>query len=448
MVYEGLASLLGMIDVVKPAFTQPGFQNALVVLTGWVLTSGPHAVTQALVVTDVARRRHWEAFHRFFSRGSWDPDHVGLLILDQLVVLFGSAGPLSIVIDDTLAPKKGAHVFGIGCHIDPVRSTKACRVLCFGHVWVVLCVVVSVPFSSRPWALPVLFRLYRAKRECAEKRHRYRNKNELAREMLDQLVEWADGRTIELGMDSGYSNATVLRRLPPTVVVFGAMRPDAVLTALPVVIAGHKGRRPVRGKLLPKPEVLARDGSIPWQRCKASTYGETRDVFYKTIDAQWYRACGERLLRIVVVRTDHGAIPYRVFFCTDPERSAVQIIEGYARRWSIEVCFRELKQLIGFGDSSARKKEAVERVAPFVGITYTLLVMWFAAGAHQTPLAALPFRPWYLHKRGLCFADVLRAAQRALGPLDVLDPQRSMANLHELPVANGPPQASGLRDAA
>ncbi len=448
MVQEGLASLLGILDVMRPAFTKPGFQNGLVVLVGWVLTSGPHAVTQALVVTDVARRRHWEAFHRFFSRGSWDPDHVGLLILEHLVVLFGITGPLSVVIDDTLAPKKGAYVFGLGCHIDPVRSTKAHRVFCFGHVWVTLSVVVRVPFSSRPWALPVLFRLYRAKRECATKRHRYRTKNQLAREMLDLLVKWADGRTIELGMDSGYSNGTVLHKLPPTVVVFGAMRPDAVLTALPVDKPGRKGRRPMRGKLLPKPEELARNGSVPWQRSKVTTYGKTHDVFYKTIRAQWYRACSGRLLHIVVVRVDNGAIPYRVFFCTDPERTAVQIIEGYAQRWSIEVCFRELKQLMGFGDSSARKKEAVERTAPFVGLTYTLLVMWFAAGAYQTPLAALPYRPWYLHKRGLCSADVLRAAQRAFASLDVLDPRRSVANLHEIPAANAPPETSRRDEAA
>jgi hypothetical protein len=448
MVHEGLASLLQILDVMRPAFTKPGFQNALVVLVGWVLTSGPHAVTQALVVTDVARRRHWEAFHRFFSRGSWDPDHVGMLILDQLVIAFGITEPLSVVIDDTLAPKKGAHVFGLGCHIDPVRSTKAFRVLCFGHVWVTLAVVVRVPFSSRPWALPVLFRLYRAKRECLGKRNRYRTKNALAREMLDVLIDWADGRTIELGMDSGYSNGTVMHKLPPNVVVFGSMRPDAVLTALPVDRPGRKGRRPVRGQLLPKPEELARNGSVPWQRCTVTTYGETRNLYYKTIRAQWYRACGVRLLHIVVVRVDNGTIPYRVFFCTDSNRTAVQIIEGYAQRWSIEVCFRELKQLMGFGDSSARKKEAVERTAPFVGLTYTLLVVWFAAGVHQTQLAALPCRPWYKHKRGLCFADALRAAQRALAPLDVLDPQRSVANLHKMPAANGPPQSSGLCEAA
>ena len=49
----------------------------------------------------------------------------------------------------------------------------------------------------------------------------------------------------------------------------------------------------------------------------------------------------------------------------------MQILEGDGSRWAIWVCFRELKQLLGFADSSARKEEAVKRVA-FVGLTYTM----------------------------------------------------------------------------
>jgi hypothetical protein len=69
-------------------------------------------------------------------------------------------------------------------------------------------------------------------------------------------------------------------------------------------------------------------------------------------------------------------------------------------------------------------------VAPFVGLVYTTLVVWAAEGAFRSPLAAPPTRPWYRHKKGLSFADVLRTAQRALLPIDVLDPARSLDDLH------------------
>lgn len=413
----------------------------LAVFSGWVLTRGPHAVTQALVVTSVAGRRHHEAFHRFFSRGTWDPDELGRLLFQRLQRLIPAGEAIRLALDDTLAVKKGPHVFGIGSHLDAVRSTRAFRVFCFGHCWVMLAVLVAVPFSSRAWALPILFRLYRNKKECANKRQPYHKKTELGREMLNVLLGWVGERRIELAADSAYCNDTVTRGLPDSVVLFGAMRPDAVLTALPEPLSTHKpGRRRKRGEVLPKPEVLAHDERHPWKTCEALLYGHKRTVLYKDLYAQWYRACGVRLLRVVIVKVQTGTLGLRVFFCTDATLSVRDILERYAGRWSIEVCFRNLKQLMGFADSSARKKAAVERTAPFVGFVYSLLVVWFIQYAHTTSFAAPPLRPWYRHKQGLSFADVLRTAQRVLVPLDVLDPRRSLDNLHQLDRATSSPR--------
>ena len=93
--------------------------------------------------------------------------------------------------------------------------------------------------------------------------------------------------------------------------------------------------------------------------------------------------------------------------------------------------FRDLKQLLGFADSSARKREAVERTAPFVGYIFTIVVIWFWEAAYKMAIAKPPIRPWYAHKTNMCFTDILRAAQRTLVHLDVLDPQRNYADLPE-----------------
>jgi hypothetical protein len=115
----------------------------MIILFGWVQTSGTHAVTQALVATGVAGRRHHEAFHRFFSRGTWCPDAVGRLLLTQILRWVPQEASIGLVLDDTLAPKEGPKVFGIGNHLDAVRSTRRVRIFTFGHVWVVLSVVVQ-----------------------------------------------------------------------------------------------------------------------------------------------------------------------------------------------------------------------------------------------------------------------------------------------------------------
>jgi hypothetical protein len=286
----------------------------------------------------------------------------------------------------------------------------------------VLAVLVRVPFSKRTWALPVLFRLYRRKKETAGAEAEYAKKTELARELLHVFVGWIGDRRVELSLDAGFCNSTVTRDLPASVVVFGAMRPDAVLTAEPKPRGeGTPGRPKLRGVALPKPSQVADDKGRPWEKAEALLYGKRTTIQFKTFCAQWYRACGGRLLRVVVVLTEHGQVPVRVFFCTDPTLDVVRILEGYSGRWGIEVFFREAKQLLGFADSAARRERAVRRVAPLVGLLYAVLVVWFLEHHGRTFTASVPLRPWYKHKSGLSFADILREARGAIVLHDILD---------------------------
>ncbi len=146
---ELLDAFFDWLGAYRSTLTAPGLRNLVVIVAGWIQTTGRHAITQTLVVTDVARRRHHEAFHRFFSRGTWHPDHLARWLFERLrSALHIDEHGLRVVLDDTLAAKKGPHVFGIGSHLDAVRSTRRFRVFCFGHCWVVLAVLVRVPFQA------------------------------------------------------------------------------------------------------------------------------------------------------------------------------------------------------------------------------------------------------------------------------------------------------------
>lgn len=440
-----LRTFLASLEVFRPALTKPGFANLVVVLTGWILDPG--AVTQALVATSMAGKTHHEKYHRFFSRGTWNPDELGHRLFQWIVRRLPPEEPIRLAVDDTVAPKKGEKVFGIDTHLDAVRSTKKYKVFCIGHCWVVVAALVKVPFSKHMWALPILFRLYRNKKTCAKKRIPYRKKTELAREMIDIAAGWAEGRTIELSGDSAYCNSTITKGLAVHVELIGDMRPDAVLTALPPKRTRKRGRPRKRGRRLANPKAMARDSRRPWKTCEVNLNGKTRTIRYKDCFAQWYRACGTRLLHIVIVHVPSGSIGIRVFFSTKAEMSVKDILEGYSGRWSIEVCFRNLKQLLGFADSSARTQASVERTAPFVGFTYTFLVLWFTAHVYQTPFAAPPVRPWYTHKTGLSFEDVLRAARRVLNPRAFWDLPRLIDNLENPDMPVVPPTTPKKRAA-
>lgn len=410
-----LRSLHAFLDSLQPAFTAPGFRRLILIFTGWALTAGTHAVTESLVVTGISGVHHHEAFHRFFSRGTWDPDEVGRLLFRLLERFIPPQAPLPVVIDDTLAPKKGAGVFGIASHLDAVRSTKRRKVFSFGHCWVVLAVLVKLPFAKRAWALPVLFRLYRSVKDCQAAKEAHQKKTVLARQMLEVLCSWTS-RRLDVSGDVAYCCSTVTHELPDRVVLTGAMRPDAALFAPPEPPKRKRSGRPLKyGSRLLNPRELADDDEVPWQTCPANLNGTQTTASFKHMLACWPRVCGTKVLRIVVVRTEQGDIPIRVFFSTDKDMSVSQVLATYSRRWSIEVLFRDLKQQLGFSDSSARKKEAVLRVAPFVGLGYTALVLWAVTSTEAIRLAAPPLRPWYRHKHGLSFADILRAVRRAAG---------------------------------
>jgi DDE superfamily endonuclease len=82
-------------------------------------------------------------------------------MLAELIVayLLAPGTPITVVVDDTLFRRRGKKVHGVGWFHDgsAVGQVK----LGFGNNWVVVAIVVTLPYSSRPAALPVLATLER-----------------------------------------------------------------------------------------------------------------------------------------------------------------------------------------------------------------------------------------------------------------------------------------------
>ena len=410
--------MLETLKILSPALTEPSFRNMLVVAAGWLLTRGRHAVTESLVQTRVSGVRSHEIFHRFFSRASWSIDEMGKLVFLATRPLRGETP--RIVVDDTVARGKGPHVFGLGCHLDASRSTRRFKVLCFGHCWVMLTVNVTLPFSSRIWSLPLLFRLYRNESICKKNSVDYKTKNELAIELRQVFLSWLpkDQRVEMLG-DSAYACRALLKKKPKNLVFIGAAISTARFRRLPPKQhkRSKKGRPYRYGPAFPKLARMA-SASRGWETAELQLYGETRTVTYRSFVAFWPTVCGTQPIKIVLVKCTTGLQTFRVYFSTDTAMTAEQILTAYSQRWSIEVCFRDLKQHLGFGDSSARSEQAVLRTAPFVGILYSCLVLRFARSPKQAQSLVTPERPWYPNKKEPSTLDLLRQAARELDAHD------------------------------
>lgn len=415
-----------MLVPLAAVFSQPSFCNFVVLLEGW-LRAGAHAMTSTALTALETYPKHFASYYRFFSEGAWESDALGVA-LTKLVLGWVPEGPVLAAVDDTLARKTGKHIWGANMHHDPLHWLP--NALAFGHNWVVLALVIPVPLVQRPVAVPVLWRLYRSKktragktrqgrreRKCvgAATKAQYRTRPELAVQLLEVLRDaLGPDRPIYLVGDSAYGGKSVTLHLPANTTAFSRMPMNAALYApAPPRRPRQKGCPRKKGRRLPSPkQMTARKRG--WRNATVYLYGKQVKVQYKTAVVLWYNSTGTMPVRIVLVRDPKGRRKDDCFFSTDPTMTPEAIIETYACRWSIEVAFRDSKQLLGFERSQTRTPKAVKRTGPFAFVAYTVTVAWFAQyGARHYP-DLIPKRPWYRHKQAPSFADMLHILQTLL----------------------------------
>jgi hypothetical protein len=138
-----------------------------------------------------------------------------------------------------------------------------------------------------------------------------------------------------------------------------------------------------------------------WIKTTVTLYGKPVKLWYQTVDALWYPSAGQQLLRIVLVRDPSGRRCDDCFFSLDLTLTATQILELFSRRWALEVCFRDVKQFLGFEDPQNRVAKATTRTAPLIFYIYDLVLLWHAqTGYRLAPKSALE-RLWYSKKTSI-----------------------------------------------
>lgn len=405
-------------------------ESFVTLMAGWVLDLRRHTVTEVIRAAGAVGRKHISSYHRFFSRARWTTDEVGLTLADLVVRRFAPKGIIRLVVDDTLGRHTGKRISGASMHRDPLLSTGRRPFFHWGHVWVVL--AIEVELFDKSWALPVLFRLHRSEKRCKAEKKRYHKLTEEARELVELLAQRYPDRRFELLGDSAYTNATVIKGRPRNVTLIGRGRLDAALYApIPTRQRGQMGRPRVRGKRIASPAWWARRKSTRWEAIDVTVYGRTATVLVRVIDALWYVAAGSDVVRLVMVRDFPGHEKDDVFVSTDPSLSPRHIIESFSRRWSLEVSFHEAKGKLGFEDPQNRTERAVERTAPLALISYSLTVLWYVQAGQRTRAAQLPTLPWYTHKAGTTFSDMLATLRRASWSERLFDPASSTSDLRK-----------------
>jgi hypothetical protein len=414
-------AFLVLLQEFAAVFTQPSFGTFRALLTGWCLSFRPRFITELILASDSVHDGHHSCYHRFFSTAVWSLDDLWHCLARLLLATFAPTGLVELAGDDTLCRKRGLTLYGGGMHHDPLLSSRALKVMSWGHDWVVLALVVRCPFWSptKVWCLPLMARLYRnrqglAKGAKGKKRPvdpNHRTRPELFREMLELLAKWFPERQFIISSDSAYGGKSVLRYLPANVDLISHVHPKGALYEPPPPRLPHqKGARRKKGKRLPSMAAWAADTSKPWTTLAFDQFGLHATLQVKTQQALYYKAGGSRLLTIVLVHDTVGKRPDQMFYCTRLDWDARQILSCYAGRWAIEVTFENCKQLLGLDEPANRKPLAVQRTAPIALVLYSLIVVWFQRVGHLS--VHYPERPWYRTKAEPSFADMLSTLRR------------------------------------
>jgi len=167
-----------------------------------------------------------------------------------------------------------------------VRSSKKHVVKAFGLKWVVMAVLVRVPWSGRVWALPFLTVLApsAAAHKKANTPRAHKTSIDWVRQMIRVVRRWWPTRALVLVVDGGF--AAVKLALACTaagmeVTLVSRWRLDAGLYHLPPPRRpGQRGKPPKKGGRQRKLSEWAHRSDTPWQE----------------IEVTWYRGLRRKLL--------------------------------------------------------------------------------------------------------------------------------------------------------
>src|SRR6478752_3664757 len=342
---------------------------------GAVLARGRRTVTSWIRAAKLSDR--FQSCYTAVAAAGKRSDRIARRLLTEVVTpLIGGSERLTLALDDTPTKRYGPHVQGAGVHHNPSPGPAGPPYV-YGQVFVVLALLVAHP----AWgvvALPLLARLYIRKKDLPgiDPKHRpeFRTKLELAVELLRWAKPWLGllGLPIWVVADGAYAKKEFLKpAMGLGMTVVSRLRKDAALRTLPGPRpAGKRGRPRTYG-----PDVidLAKRGGQRrgWSTEALTLYGVAAVKKYKTFLATWRPAGGA--IRVVLVDEPTG---WRAYFCTDTSASVADVLTTVADRFSLEITFRECKQVVGAGQQQVRFIWASIGAFHVCLWTYTMTEVW------------------------------------------------------------------------
>jgi hypothetical protein len=397
-----LSSLRDFWRDCTPAFPQQRLADRAQALSlSSLLCLGRHTLT-GLLTTSGREFQDWSADYRLFSRQRLPVSAIFDVIRRVVLAELPPTAPLSVAIDDSLLRKSGVRIPGVAWRRDPLGPSFQTN---FVRAQRFLQLSAAVPLSAQAYRMiPIGWHHAPtppkpSRKASAEQVKEYEQSARLARlpliavqkirslrEALDREPNGA-ARPLHVCADGGYTNETVLKRLPARTVLIGRIRQDAKLhfPPPPSPRRPQPGRPRRYGALAPTPEQLRVDEASPWTTLDINVSGAPHQMRIKRLGPVLWRVAGlAHTLQLVVIAPlsyrlrKNSKLLYRrpaFLICTDPDLDLRTLVQEYVQRCDIETNFREEKTLLGVGQAQVRNPHSVETVPALQVASYAMLLL-------------------------------------------------------------------------
>ena len=351
----------------RAAFSKRSWPFVAAMAVPWLLCAGQRSIRRMAAMGGLGRSA--SAYYRFLSEGKWRP-LVLLRCLFQLIVETFGFRELTLVLDDTLCPKWGRRIYGTSSYFDHVHRPRPGFI--WGHNWVVLAIVVRAGKKAFV-ALPFWIGLYRSKDRCPFEQ--FRTRHQMAIGALT-LVRALFPGPIRLLADGAYANDSLVGPLSELgIELVSRLRADAALRAPnPPRRAKHRhGRAPTHGRRLGKLSSLARSRTA-FRVQRVMIYGKSVELLLREFEAYWPAL--KRVIKVVITQDPKRPKRRAYLVSTDRRLSALDIVESFAQRWTIEQLFAVAKNQMGLDTAEVRKERSVLRHANLCMALITWTEVW------------------------------------------------------------------------
>lgn len=346
-------------------------------------------LTQAGFVTEawlaIHPLRSWSAYYKWLQQGKWSWVALGIQTARMVVALFPQ--PVwFLIFDDTLIYRSSKKAPGSGIyhqHGNKANRPQYAR----GQCWVSM--ALAIGDGKKHAAVPLLSRLMRKGGNSS--------KLDAARTLLRVIASVFAGKKVFTLVDSWYMKWPYLGFvLDLGFQAIGQVRRDTALYGLPAPATGKRGRPRIYGNRFTADVVAA----LPEQRRWLFIHGKERWVRYRTA------VCLARFMKGRAVRAvwlqyedEIGVLSsQRLILSTWSDITTEEVFRFYARRWSVEDLFNQMKNRWGWREAWQQTRQVLHRWTQILSVAYALpQLLAIYCGEQVKPMLLLT--PWRKEKQ-------------------------------------------------